>query len=478
MNHLETTANSAGTARFAETAGAAGTDVRARRAGKRRSLRAGSLLLGALMIPALTALPSAARDKGDKIQQRQSSRTPARNSSPPKTSSSPQTSSPPKTSSSAPRRQSSPPARSASPRRESPTRDSGGTSSPTAERRVYRDTHPGTQSGNTGGTSSAQPKGSAHRDAWRVRTWPTPVRTSPSDERYPNRRVEDRTYDGSRDANRDTTRSGRDHRGNNYSHNRYRNHRHHQYCGHGWGGYYDGYYGYGHYRYRGYYPWYWPWWPSVYIETDNYSANDGWGAIDLDVSPEKAEIYLDGQYIGVADEYDGFPSYLWLEKGTYDLAVYYEGYETIFRQVSIYPGIVIDVEDRMRRGESVHPDDYGPTSTARRDARIERNREKEDAARAAEDRAREVWTSDSPVASAGAKVGRLFISVLPPDSAVYLDGHFLGTAGEIGQLSAGMVVEPGDHVLELVRPGYETYRKELVVPPGERTTVEIELDRD
>ena len=305
-------------------------------------------------------------------------------------------------------------------------------------------------------------------------------RTDSSDDRYDGWRrdgVYDRQREEHRRNDRRDRRNYRDHRGHHWGNNYYRHHRHHSYCGHVWGGYYDSW-GWGHYRHRSYYPWYWPWWPTIYVEKDRYSADDGWGALDLDVRPERAEIYLDGQYIGIADEYDGFPSYLWLEKGTYDLAIYLDGYETIFRQVSIYPGIVIDIGDRMRSGESIHPDDYGPTSTARRDARIERNREKEAAARADDARAREVWSSDSPVASASDKVGRLFISVLPSDAAVYLDGHFLGTAGEIGQLSAGMVVEPGDHVIELVRPGYETVRKDIVVPPGERTIVELELDRD
>lgn len=485
---------------YPEARHAAGTAIEAAGTAARvRHSRAGSLLLGALMIaiPALSALPAAARDKAQPVQHRQADRSP-----PPSRSSAPahKSSPPPRKSSPPPSRSSSPPPRSTprhgSGQKATPSRDSGShssgshssgtrTSSRTAERRVYRDSGSGSSGSRSGSASSGtatrsqRTTGSSSRDAWRVRTWPAPTRESDAGGRQRDWSAEgDRRYDGSRDSTRNRgTRSDRyrrDHRGNGYGTNYYRNHRHHRYCGHLWGGYYD----WGHYHYRGYYPWYWPWWPSVYIESDRYSADDGWGAIDLDVSPERAEIYLDGQYIGIADEYDGFPSYLWLEKGTYDLAIYYEGYETIFRQVSIYPGIVIDVEDRMRSGESIHPDDYGPTSTVRRDARIERNREKEEAARAAEARAEEVWSEDSPVAGASDKVGRLYISVLPSDAAVYLDGHFLGTAGEIGQLSAGMVVQPGDHVIELVRPGFETYRKEIVVPPGERTTIELELDRD
>lgn len=463
-----------------------------RHAAKRRHRHAGSLLLGALMIaiPALTALPTAAREKGEQVQLRQAERSPAparsqaparKASPPPQRSSSPPARSQTQTrkASPPPQRSSPPPARSATPRRESGSR-SGSSGSGTVRPHVVRDSHPGTK-GSSSSTETRRRTGSSGNDAWRVGDWRTPTRRTDSSDRRDGWR-HDGTYDRTRDEHRsrNTNRSDRrDHRGHHWGNNYHRNHRHHSYCGHVWGGYYDSW-GWGHYRHRSYYPWYWPWWPTIYVERDTYSADDGWGALDLDVRPERAEVYLDGQYVGIADEYDGFPSYLWLEKGTYDLAIYLDGYETLFRQVSIYPGIVIDVEDRMRSGESIHPDDYGPTSSIRRDARIERNREKEAAARAAEDeaRAREVWSADYPSSSVNDGVGRLFISVLPSDAAVYLDGHFLGTAGEIGQLSAGMVVEPGDHVIELVRPGYETVRRDLVVPPGERTIVEIELDRD
>ena len=72
----------------------------------------------------------------------------------------------------------------------------------------------------------------------------------------------------------------------------------------------------------------------------------------------------DGQPIGIADNFDGWPRYLWLDQGTYDLVFYHEGFQTIARQYSIYPGVIIDVEDRMVPGEAVPPEDLIAKSTA------------------------------------------------------------------------------------------------------------------
>ncbi len=102
----------------------------------------------------------------------------------------------------------------------------------------------------------------------------------------------------------------------------------------GWGGYYGGYGGYGYYGAPG-----WGY-TSVYP-----AVGATHGALDLDVSPESAQIYVDGQLVGIADDFDGFPDFLWLEKGTYDVAIFAPGFQTLARQYSVYGGMVIDIED-------------------------------------------------------------------------------------------------------------------------------------
>ncbi len=174
------------------------------------------------------------------------------------------------------------------------------------------------------------------------------------------------------------------------------------------------------------------------------------GALDLDIEPQQAEIFVDGYLIGDADQFDGFPNYLWLEEGTYEIAFYREGYETIYRQYSVYPGVIIDVDDRMREGQAERP---SPPS-----------------APYPEDGAAEL-----PNPAEDQNIGRIFIAGSPADAAVYLDGHFVGTAGEISNLPNGLIVEPGEHVVELVRPGFETDSKPISVPSGEQVDLELNL---
>ena len=39
------------------------------------------------------------------------------------------------------------------------------------------------------------------------------------------------------------------------------------------------------------------------------------------------QIYVDGNLVGTADDFDGFPDFLWLEKGTYDVVIFAPGFQ-------------------------------------------------------------------------------------------------------------------------------------------------------
>ena len=249
------------------------------------------------------------------------------------------------------------------------------------------------------------------------------------------------------------------------------------YWGSGWGGWG----GWG-----GYDPWgYGPRWGYT-VAYPNQVYGD-YGALDVDISPERAEVWVDGKKLGVADDYDGFPTYLWLEKGTYDVVFYLPGYKTISRQYTIYPGLVIDVEDDMEKGEATHPLDIGPKSHERRDARIQADRERlerwqrqqaEQRLGGAEEQPRARDERRGSGVDARTEPGRISIHVQPDDASVYLDGRFLGTGRELASLRAGLIVDPGSHRIQVVRPGSQPSEKTVVVDSGQEVAVEIDLEGD
>ncbi len=280
------------------------------------------------------------------------------------------------------------------------------------------------------------------------------------------------------DRPRTSYRAAPPHRPHDRHRPRYRGYRHRHYygCGHYGFGYDPFYWGFGFYSPHfywglGYHDYAYA--PDVYVSGGGGAYHErevGLGALDLDVRPSRAEVYVDGSYVGVADQYDGFPSYLWLEEGTYELAFYLEGYRTAFFEYTIYPGVTIDVDVHLKRGgPSIRPDDpasYGaePGGSALPGSGLPGSG---------------LPGSGLPGSDAAglADLGRLVVVAEPGDAAVYLDGHFVGTAAEIAALSAGLIVEPGDHLIEVIRPGYETESVPISVAAGSRVDLDLDLER-
>lgn len=259
--------------------------------------------------------------------------------------------------------------------------------------------------------------------------------------------------------------------------------------------------GHSHYPYyRGQYSWYpwgwWGWWggwwgpwyhggyyPPVAYYPDQLSPN--MGALDLDLRPEKVQVWLNGTPIGVADNFDGWPRYLWLEEGTYDLVFYHPGYETLARQYTIYPGVVIDVEDTMVKGDAVPPEELISTSTERRDERLRRREERGEAADGREPpdwrdrvRAEREAMEDQPYVDTRAEPARLRLEVRPADASVYLDGRFIGVANDLARARAALIVEPGEHELEVVRPGYASKSTTFTAEVDEEVELTVELEAE
>lgn len=124
-------------------------------------------------------------------------------------------------------------------------------------------------------------------------------------------------------------------------------------------------YGFGWYGYGAYFsPWYGGWWlgHTYYPPGGYHDRRDGDyrvaaepGAIHVDARPRDAEIWIEGEVVGLADEFDGFPDYLWLPPGSYRLAVYLDGYRTETRDVRVESGTVVRLRLRMERGPSTPP---------------------------------------------------------------------------------------------------------------------------
>jgi hypothetical protein len=104
------------------------------------------------------------------------------------------------------------------------------------------------------------------------------------------------------------------------------------YGAYGWGGFgnaWGGYYGGGYGAYGGPYGW------SI-------------GGVRLKVSQRDAEVYVDGYYAGIVDDFDGIWQQLRLDDGGYRVEIRKPGFETLVFDVRIQPGRTITYRGQMQ----------------------------------------------------------------------------------------------------------------------------------
>jgi hypothetical protein len=138
------------------------------------------------------------------------------------------------------------------------------------------------------------------------------------------------------------------------------------------GGYYYPWFGFGFGPYWGL-GWGWGPYPPAYYGPPggvdmSYAMMAGFGAVELKAKPDRADVWVDGKYVGEARDLDGYPSYLWLADGGHKLAVYKGGYKTFEEEIAVRRGMKTTIKVRLEPGESQPP---GPKPTGESDEKPE-----------------------------------------------------------------------------------------------------------
>jgi len=105
-----------------------------------------------------------------------------------------------------------------------------------------------------------------------------------------------------------------------------------------------GYSNYGYYSYGGHGAWpygvgQWPW--------DRSSAYDT-GGIRLRVRPRDAQVFVNGYYAGLVDDFDGNFQQLRLEQGGHKIEVRMPGFENLQLDVHVQPNRTITIREELR----------------------------------------------------------------------------------------------------------------------------------
>jgi hypothetical protein len=234
--------------------------------------------------------------------------------------------------------------------------------------------------------------------------------------------------------------------------------------------YWSPFYGYGYYGSPYYYS---QWYPPYYYGGGFEIA----GSLRLQVGPRDTQVFVDGYYAGVVDEFDGVFQRLRVEAGEHDLELFLPGHRSLQQRVYVQPGRTFSIRHEMEPLGPGEREPIRPEGTASRPI-APRDRERpvgppparprdDGIVRGGDDRGRD----GTPVATAG--FGALAVRVQPGDAIVTIDGEPWEGASDnerlVVQLSTGV------HAVEIRKEGYRTYVTDVTVLPGETAALNVSL---
>jgi hypothetical protein len=203
------------------------------------------------------------------------------------------------------------------------------------------------------------------------------------------------------------------------------------------------------------------------------------------VDPEDAKVYVDGYYAGTVDDFDGLTQRLYLSGGPHELLLKREGYKSLRFRVYVVPGETIKIENDMAKGQGEEalqdlthgrgdaPDDrYAPEPRGSVRDDSDRDRDRDEDVDVPPPPRRPMRDDAGIDVRRGAARGALDLRVSPGDASVYVDGEFRGAAKQIRSLE----LQTGSHRVEIVRPGYETFHREIEIGGGRTEELQVTLE--
>ena len=230
------------------------------------------------------------------------------------------------------------------------------------------------------------------------------------------------------------------------------------------------------------YPYPYPYPLSVSIPVPIYGGQTD---VRLDVKPREAQVYVDGYYSGLVDDFDGVFQRLYLVPGNHDIVVYMKGYHSLHQQLYFGPNTSRKISAKLEPLPAGSPDESIPVpAPPPPDANGEFQQMPPPQPMPRGPGRYPPPTppnhepgTNAPADTGSGTVGSVAIAVQPGGSDIVIDGeHWSAPARPEERLI--MQLAEGHHVIEIHKTGYGDTKTEVDVRPGETTQVNISLTPD
>jgi hypothetical protein len=256
------------------------------------------------------------------------------------------------------------------------------------------------------------------------------------------------------------------------------------------GAYYSPYWSYDPWFGYGFGEQLYPWGPYPYPPYRMYNVDPG-AAMRLEVKPREAEVYIDGFYAGIVDDFDGTFQRLRARPGEHEIVLYLDGFRTVRQRVLLTPNNTVKVKYVMEKlGAGEQPEarpqppsppvvQAGPPQPLPPNGRGPGRRAPQGPPPGQPFPPGQPGQPGPPMAGGPPRggdpsaYGTIAIRIQPGDAEVLIDGE--PWRGPEGQDRLLVDVAEGQHTVEIRKPGYRSYVTDVQVRRGDTTPVNVSL---
>lgn len=183
----------------------------------------------------------------------------------------------------------------------------------------------------------------------------------------------------------------------------------------------------------------------------------------LRVTPDDADVLLNGRFIGAAYEYASPAAALRLASRANELTLRKKGFVEQVLDLGDYPSRRITVKTELKPAAP-----GSPAATAAADG--------SDPAYQATSEPLPPLPEERPAPAAERFLTGIELALSPEETALYIDGRFWGLAPAQGK-ALFLRLPPGKYAFAAFKPGYAPFSKEISIPKQEKFTLAIDLQK-
>ncbi len=196
-------------------------------------------------------------------------------------------------------------------------------------------------------------------------------------------------------------------------------------------------------------PYYGPFYPPA-----NVALAQTMGAVRLRVQPVDTQVFVNGYYAGVVDDFDGMLQRLYLPPGEHTIELYRPGFRTFRQALFVSPHARLEIVHPMvplTASEPLAPPlDPEPLP--------------------------DDWTSNAASDDAASSpLGILSLQIDPSDAQIVIDGDVW--MGNDARTSLVIHLDAGRHRVEVRKAGYAPFKVDVDLSAGTRTRLAVQLEQ-